>query len=519
MSLQAEGKRQQQRERFDLKALYETSRLLSGSLDLDFVLSNLLLIAMTKAFVTRGVVFLFDPLKEHFQVAAVKGIADWKQNTTIELDYTPSDAILTDETIPKTLQDQRIVLVLPIAFQGRHIGLIGLGRKLSGEPFSETEMEFIKTLVNMSSAAVHNSLMVEELRQANHDLDAKIQELNTLFDLSREFNAAQDRQRLVRLFSFALMGQLLVQRHIFLLRRPQATDTTGETALENLRVVATQGLTEDDVTDDLIERLSGLADMVNLNDESAAEWAALKEHGLQILLPLRQGQITQGIVGLGPKLTGKPYEAGDVEFLYALGNLALTSIQNSYLVEEQIEKERLAEEMRLASQIQERLLPQEVPEVSGLDVAAYATPSREVGGDYFDLSMLPNNRFMVAIADVTGKGVPAALLMANIQACLRALLPLDLPLDEATSRINGVIHANTDFDKFITFFWGIYDLEHNCLHFVNAGHDPPIHMTPDGDIKHLEDGGLLLGIFSQADYQKGQTNLAPGDTIALYTDG
>jgi phosphoserine phosphatase RsbU/P len=506
--------------RFDLKALYETSRLLSASLDLEFVLNNLLLTAMSKLLVARGMVLLFDPLEQGYKAASVKGISGVVPGSIQRIAVISADRPLHREEIPPDLVDRRIELVIPVRYGYREIGLIALGGKATGQPFENLELEFIQSLVNMTSAAVHNSLMVEELKQANRDLDGRIQQLNTLFDLSQEFNATVDRKHLVKLLSFALMGQMLVGKYLLLLRRTTIPGETGNGP--PFRVVASKGVGGGEPEADLMQRLSDQKELVVLDGEQtngAAVWEGLRRRGLSVILPLTQHGETCGILCLGPKMTGQPYGPADIEFLYSLGNLAFVSIQNSYLVEEQIEKERLEEEMRLARGIQERLLPQELPSFSTVDVATLAFPSRMVGGDYFDVVKLERERLLLAIADVTGKGVPASLLMANLQACLHVLLPMDISLEEAVSHINRVICDNTNSDKFITFFCGIYHPDARRFEYVNAGHNPPMLVRAAGEVELLEVGGLLLGVMKGLPYQRGSVTLEQGDVLALFTDG
>lgn len=554
------GTSQTRTERFDLRALYETSQLLSRSLELDFVLDSLLLTAMSKLLTTRGVVLMADPLEDGYRISAVKGVRDLEEGEILKLPDIPKDTILTDENVPAPLAAKKLKLAVPIFFGSREIGLVAVGGKATGEPFTSFELEFVRSLVNMSSTAVHNSLMVDELQLANRDLDAKIQELNTLFDLSQEFNATIDRDRLVKVLSFALMGQMLVSRHMFLLRRK-----TGPGGEPEIHVIASKGV-GDDVDLELTKALCGLDELLLLDEESAAlhengsvvgaargagsaggrqsspaasagagdegkpggdgaageledMWESLKERGLTLALPLRQHGETCGALCLGPKQTGQPYTPGDVEFLSALGNLALVSIQNTFLVEEQIEKERLEEEMRLARRIQERLLPQKIPTVEGYELAALAEPSRAVGGDYYDLLRLENDRLLAAVADVTGKGVPAALLMANLQASLHVMLPMDVNIEQAAGHINRVICENTDYDKFITFFFSILHRESGKLDYVNAGHNPPMLVRADGSIELLEKGGLLLGVMKSMGYERGTVELQSGDVVAMFTDG
>ena len=510
----------QRRERFDLKALYDTSHLLSSSLDQDFVLDSLLFTGMSKLLVSRGAVLLYDPVEGAYRVAAVKGIKDLNRNDLLVIDELPPSSKQVE--VPASLAEFRLHLLLPIVFGNHDLGYLALGSKATGGEFTMSELAFIKSLINISSPAVHNSIMVEELKQANLDLAAKIQELDTLFDLSQEFNSTMDRDRLVRLLSLSLMGQLLVRQHLFLLKPIDDDPATQTAPHEGFEVVAAQGVDTDLLTDSLRKRLCSIDGIQLLDDPLSDEsktWADLRELGIVLILPLNQQKRLCGVLCLGPKMTGQPYQPDDVEFLQSLGNLALVSIRNTYLMEEQVEKRRMENEMLIARDIQKRLLPQSIPSLAELDIAAEAQPSRLVGGDYFEVRELDGNRVLAAVADVSGKGMPAALLMANVQACLHVLFPMEMSLDEAVGRINRVICENTDPDRFITFFAGIFDISNRTLRYVNAGHNPPYLVRAEGCVETLETGGLLLGVFSGAPYEVGTVELGPQDVVVLFTDG
>ena len=517
-------------ERFDLRAIYETSRLLSTSLDLEFVLNSLLLTVMSKLLTTRGVIAMHDPIEGAYRVSVVRNVKAFEEGSMLDLSGVRWDDVLVDGHVPRVLAEQGLRVAVPLRFGEREIGMLAVGGKATGELYTAFELEFIRSLADMSSTAVHNSLMVRELQVANRDLDARIQELNTLFDLSREFNASIDREHLVKLLSFALMGQMLVSSHLFLLRRRRRADAPPE-----VFVAASMGLP--DRTDPLwAKQLCELDELVILNDDPKAfphgssvpsasngpideVRRGLRDRGLMLALPLKHQGETRGALCLGSKRTGRSYTPGDIEFLSSLGHLALVSIQHSFLVEEQIEKERLEEEMRLARRIQERLLPQRTPAVNGYEIAALAQPSRFVGGDYYDVVELQGGRLLAAIADVTGKGVPAALLMANLQASLHVMLPMDLSIEQAAGHVNRVICENTDADKFITFFVAILHVDSGTMDYVNAGHNPPMLVRRNGSIELLETGGLLLGVLEQFGYERGRVKLAPDDVVALFTDG
>lgn len=503
-------------DRFDLRAIFETSQLLSSSLDLEFVLSNLLRTAMGKLLVTKGTALLFNPLRSAYNVASVMGISGLSKDDELVLVKLDLEHTMHDESVPDALKELGLKVVFPVAFGHREIGLIGLGAKFTKQEFGEQELEFMASLVNMSSAAVHNSLMVEELKIANRDLDAKVQQLNTLFDLSQEFNSTVDRSSLVKLLTFALMGQLTVTKHVYLIKSV-SKDNEGEAAVQ---VVTHKGVRKDAMTPGVIEFLSNIKEMCLLEDKEVPEGCEpLAEAGIEMVLPIRHKGETGAILCLGPKMTGKDYEPDEIEFLYALGNLAFVSLQNSYLVEDQIEKERLEEEMRLAREIQERLQPASLPDFEGLETASLALPSRHVAGDYFDAIKLDDDRILYAIADVTGKGVPASLLMSNLQAALRVLVPLDVSLEEGTAHMNRVITENTGYDKFITYFHGIYDRRDRSFNYVNAGHNPATIVRADGTLELLDKGGLLLGVMAGMPYESGTVTLAPGDVLAMFTDG
>jgi sigma-B regulation protein RsbU (phosphoserine phosphatase) len=230
---------------------------------------------------------------------------------------------------------------------------------------------------------------------------------------------------------------------------------------------------------------------------------------------------TKGMILLGERLRGGIYTRADLEFLYSLGNLAIISIENAHLFKDAIEKQRMEDELNIAREIQQGLLPEKLPSIPGFDIAALTIPSKEVGGDYYDIITRQNGEFILAIGDVSGKGTPAALLMANVQAALRALAPHCTSVSETTGQINDLTCANTrSGSKFITFFWGILDAQTHQFRFSNAGHNPPYLLRTNGTIEGLEEGGLILGVFkTMTPYAEASVTLSPGDVLVMYTDG
>src|SRR5271167_3787906 len=176
------------------------------------------------------------------------------------------------------------------------------------------------------------------------------------------------------------------------------------------------------------------------------------------------------------------------------------------------------QELQRASEIQQSLLPKEIPQLPGIAIATAWRPARAVGGDYFDVLRLNSNRLAICIADVSGKGVPAALLMANVQASLRASVrDLDSPA-RVCSIINGMLCASIAGDKFVTFFCGVLDAVSRSFRYCNAGHPYPI-LVSSGAVRKLDQGGGVLGVFPAWTYQDSSVDLGSGDRLLLFTDG
>ncbi|HCA80571.1 MAG TPA: hypothetical protein DEP53_12650, partial [Bacteroidetes bacterium] len=199
---------------------------------------------------------------------------------------------------------------------------------------------------------------------------------------------------------------------------------------------------------------------------------------------------------------------------------AIISIENARLFHSAIEKQKLEDELAIAREIQQGLLPRTLAAIPGFDIAAVNISSKQVGGDYYDLVPIQQDRYILAIGDVSGKGTPAALLMANVQASLRAFAPMGMSLPDATCRINDLTCQNTGQDKFITFFWASLDSSTREFRYVNAGHNPPFLLRADGSTKRLDVGGIILGLMkTSSPYLEEVVTLNSGDVIVMFTDG
>ena len=503
--------------RFELKTLLETSRLLIESQDMDFVLNNLLLITMGKLMVSRGMILLYQPGNDNYIIKKSKGRNCPSEGKTISFDWDKEvkeqsviQCGVDDFKMPDLIENDNHCTFFNLQTSNDHIGFLCLGSKGNKKPLQKREIDFVESLSIISSVAIANSRMFTELRRINRMLDRKVYELNTLFDLSKDFNVLVDRNEIIRIFKFAMLGQMLIRKFFFVLE-----------ADNERNMMATSGISGN-LSDDELEQLFSLNDdLVEVDEQLKNDVPFLANNNIKAVIGLQFQSERIAVVGVGKRANEEEYSSSDYNFLQSLGNLAVLSIQKTYLLEERIEKERMEEELNIAKSIQKGLLPDPIPHSDKLDISATNISSYQVGGDYFDILEAPEDRLLFAIGDVTGKGMPAALLMANLQAMLHVLLPVDISLGDATKRINDIIYQNTPNDKFITFFWGIFDPRTDKFRFVNAGHNPPVLLKSESDnIEELSEGGLILGAMSTiTPYEEQVVSLKSNDILVFYTDG
>lgn len=484
--------------------------------DEQFVFENLLRIAMGKLLVTRAAILLKDSKSGLYAVSASKGSSHITEKS-FSLNIKQENLSRPHFLLPDKLgQVKELDPFFPkgamfnLRTSTQHLGFLVIYEKATNNDFNPAELEFVESLCIISSSAVANSRMLDQLSTTNRNLDHRIHELNTLFDLSKEFNLLSDRNKISRIFKFALMGQLFI-RSFFLIYR---TDYDVE-------LLASSNFPLDDAKHHLRKLFDQTEEVTPVNEDLFEKFPVLKDSDIGSLVSISVHGRKIAVIGVGNRANNKPFTESDYNFLKSLSNLAINSIQRTYLLEERIEKERMEEELSLAKSIQDKLLPDRIPEINGLDLSALTVSSYQVGGDYYDVVKTPDGNHILAIADVTGKGFAAALLMANLQSMLHILLPFEITLPVATERINNLIFQNTPSDKFITFFWGKYHHQSRIFNYVNAGHNPPLllkHGT--NSFRELSEGGLLLGaIECMIPYESADVQLEPGDIVVCYTDG
>jgi serine phosphatase RsbU (regulator of sigma subunit) len=213
------------------------------------------------------------------------------------------------------------------------------------------------------------------------------------------------------------------------------------------------------------------------------------------------------------------FSAADAELLEAFAVAAAISIEKAVLHKQIVEKQQMDRQLETARQVQASLLPAHPPMVPGFDIAGLNLPTWDIGGDYFDYLPLPGGRLGLVIADVSGKGLSAALLMATFRAALRTEVRKDLPIPEVIGEVHQTLVDSMDASRFVTAVYGVLDPESASFTYVNCGHNPPILLHAAGDHELLPTGRWAIGMFSSRDVSTSTVRLGNGDTLLLYTDG
>jgi sigma-B regulation protein RsbU (phosphoserine phosphatase) len=353
----------------------------------------------------------------------------------------------------------------------------------------------------------------------------KYEHRKTLHEFSAALTTILDRDTLLRHLVARISETLHIQKVAVFLRDPKESGLVlragtglGDLLPGEMRFSGTEQLPG------LVRAQSGALPLERIaaRDDgplSESERRRLAELDTALLLPLVTGEEMVGMISLGRKRSGEFYSHEDRQLLKTLANSAALAIENSELHHNTIEKERMEQELRLAREIQLGFLPSRPPVLPEVDLAAVNSPCREIGGDYYDFLRTRPAGLGIAIADAAGHGVPAALLMANLQATFRVEALTHTSPAEVLSRVNAFAHRQTLDSRFVTCFYGLIDVRSGLFRYANAGHNPPLLVRANGDSRLLDESELLLGVEEKIDYREHAAGLSSGDLLVLYTDG
>jgi serine phosphatase RsbU (regulator of sigma subunit) len=270
----------------------------------------------------------------------------------------------------------------------------------------------------------------------------------------------------------------------------------------------------------LLEKASILVRDAQLDDAFKGRMSIV-EHRVHTMMaaPLQTNDRIIGLIYVDSPSILRQFQGDDLNLLTVMANVAAIRIEHARLAEIEQAERMLQRDLAQAAEIQRRMLPEKAPHVPGADLAGYNAPCRTVGGDYFDFFSYPSGKVALALGDVSGKGMPASLMMMGLQARVQVLAEDTGDLSGLMTRLNKITCANCPSNRFVTFFFSVLDPATGDLAFCNAGHNPPIVIRASGGAEMLEGGGPVLGILPVACYWEQHARLEPGDMLVLYSDG
>ena len=330
-------------------------------------------------------------------------------------------------------------------------------------------------------------------------------ELNALLEITRAINSNVSSDTLIEMLEIIICGNLRIGKFRLMLENVSefhcVSHFGGELeSFENLQYIA-QELSESKVP---IPIKNHPHPYINAYD---------------FFIPVHHKDEALAFVLVGNLENDEKLITNKIDYIQTLINVIVVAFENKKLFKERLHRERLQREVELARQVQNMLIPQILPNNPVLDVEAIYRPHQSIGGDFFDFIQLTDDKFLWCVADVSGKGISAALIMANFQASLRALVSLDISLTILIKKLNQIVLKNTNGDRFITLFLGIYNKKTRVVNYVNAGHNASL-LIQNGEVEPLKHGTTMIGVFDELPFvNEGEITLDKEAIIFNYTDG
>jgi len=375
-----------------------------------------------------------------------------------------------------------IAVTLPLAGKG-HLGLL-VGRKFDKTEFSELDKITLQMFIQMLDNAYQAYMQNRNEKQLNFSLNHRVLQLNSLIDTGIDLSKIQDSPELL---------SLALERAV---------------SLTN----ASMGIIEVKKNEDIILS-AGFPDIEVAGQVKASAFkieTTVEFNKCSYVFTLAEKETRQGITD---------FDETDKMLIEAIARQLIAAIETEQLHRESLDRERMRRDIEMASEIQKKIIPQKLPQIEGFDIDGINIPSLEVGGDYFDVIKLSSGKYVLVIADVSGKGVASGLLVNTLNATLNAYVENDFTLTDIAFRLNKVIYKASTPEKYITCFIAVLDPASGELEYVNAGHNP-ILLIQDGKMLKLEKGGVAFGMFDFGiPFESGIVFLEKDNRLLLYTDG
>lgn len=363
---------------------------------------------------------------------------------------------------------------------------------------------------------------LQKLEEENRRLRSSIEELSILNEISTAINSTLSLDKIIGLVVQKCIKHLKAEQASVMLLDKEHDETAFKTMIRKAdhSVFSLAYHLDDQITGWILSNKKPLIINDFPNDK---RFFRTRQESLSICnlisVPLFFKGKTTGIISAFNKKGSEVFTSDDERLLSIIAAQSAQIIENARLLKEEQTLMSMLEEMRMAAQIQTDLLPKEIPQSIGYELTGISIPARSVGGDYYDFIKIDDSKTAFCIADVSGKGMPAALLMANIQASIRGQAFYRAECRQAVSLTNNLLYASTDPSKYATLCYCILDADSHTLSFCNAGHNPPFLFSPSKEYVRLVEGGIVTGMIPEFPYADKLVEISPGSVLVLFTDG
>lgn len=360
----------------------------------------------------------------------------------------------------------------------------------------------------------------DELEDENLRLRRAVEELSFLNDLARAIGASSDPQEIMN---------TIIRRSLRALNAEQGVITLVEEQAGNAMKTLVRAMVSSTEHEEL-HLTQSLLGWMHLNKKPLLINSPRTDERFRgvnwddsitslVCVPMMIKSELKGVITVYNKKGGQSFSEEDQRFLAIIAAQSAQVVENARLNERERQLLKMQEEVRLAARIQADLLPKEAPQIPGYDIAGRSIPAQVVGGDYFDFIPIDDGRIAICLGDVTGKGLPASLLMANVQATLRGQTFLHPSAKNCIDRSNILLHQSTGAEKFVTLFYGILDFTNHSFIFSNAGHDHPFLFGTGKEPVRLKTGGIMLGMMESFPFEEEIVSLENPGVLVIYSDG
>lgn len=510
------------------KFLLEAARRFNSTLEYEELIESVLQLVASAVNSEASLVFRIDHNRSNMRIRYMncstdckmqifeqelnKGIVGWVsqfKEPVLILD-AKSDERFDSEMWKDVDIDFKCVISVPLIGKGQMIGVIEAINKIDGE-FNESDLDVLTGLANQIAVAIDNANLY---RQAKRD----VLEKNLLYEIGKKLSSSLNLNEVLKEIVDALKQAVkFTAGGVFILNPDK----------EEIDSVYTSGYENCSSSDLHLKFGQGLVGYVAKTGEGIiVSDVSNNEHYIdmhcntksEMLVPIEVDGRVIGVFNVESDILNA-YDHNDLSLLSTLATSAAVSIERARLYEQLVAGQKIQQQLSIARQIQMSFLPKTDLDLADYDISGENIPSEEVGGDYYDFINIVDKQIGIAIGDVSGKGIPAALLMASFRASLIAEIRNNYSIRTICQKVNQLLFESMESGNFVTAVYGVLDAKNHIFTFANCGHNFPLHIKKNGEVKYLQEGGPVLGVSADATFEDCPIYIDVGDIIILYTDG